>query len=354
MKETSTNFDKFKEDDSNDFEVIINDRQVFCPGEKITGAVKLGTSKAMNPRSIVVKLCGQAFVRWTESNQFDSIEYINCETYLNDNRTILECDKNGKLEGLTPGDNAELPFCFVLPPSHLPSSFNHGWRNKDFAVLRYWVHAYIILNSGETLTAARDFYLKETMELNKGQHLLEPQKMSASKDVCWWCFKTGPVILQMEISRVGYYPGEDVVIRANVDATSSYVSTGKVEVQLLQRVTYIANSDYVEKLWPKSDNDNSLEREHWSLEQTILLSESIGSRRQMNWDNVRLQIPKAIVPSISCSACIQLSYFVQCKVNLRSVSDHCTIRMPIVVVWKPRVKTDCTQNVTGDELKVTE
>ena len=98
MKETSTNFDKFKEDDSNDFEVIINDRQVFCPGEKITGAVKLGTSKAMNPRSIVVKLCGQAFVRWTESNQFDSIEYINCETYLNDNRTVLECDKNGKLD----------------------------------------------------------------------------------------------------------------------------------------------------------------------------------------------------------------------------------------------------------------
>lgn len=339
-----------KDEDLKDCQVVINERQVFFPGEKITGAVKVHTSRLIYASSISVKICGQAYVRWSESHQFDTNEYINCENYINESRTLLECNENNvQGERLPPGDN-DFPFSFLIPASHVPSSFNHGWYKKDYAVIRYWVRACISFDDGEEITVAREFYVKETMDLTTAVHLKEPQKMSADEYVCWWCFKTGPVILHLETNCAGYYPGEDIVITVGVDTTLSSVSTGKVEAELVQRVNYVANSDYSDKSYSKSGGENSLEREHWNTEKNLLLSASVGSRRQMNWGNVRLKIPKAIVPSISCSKCVQLSYFVQLKVYLR-LSEDCIIRMPIIIVSKPRVNSSKnSQNVTDDKL----
>lgn len=339
------NFDE--DDDSKDCEVVINERQVFCPGEKLTGAVKFHTSKVMYAKRINLKICGQAYVRWTESNQFETNEYINCENYVNESKTLLECEVNDQLQRLVPGDN-EFPFSFVLPPSHLPSSFNHGWHKKHYAAIRYWVRAYISFGDGEKCTVAREFYLKEALDLSKALHLQEPLKMSVNEFVCWCCFKTGPVILHMEINRAAYYPGDDIIITATIDTTLSSVSTGKVEAQLLQRVNYYANSDYVDKSYSKSD-ETPLQREHWNMERNLLLSASVDSRRQMNWDNVRLKVPRAFIPSISCSKCIELSYYVQLRVHLR-LSDDCLIRMPIVIVCKPRFNpTEGSVDVTDDD-----
>ena len=332
------------------FQVIINDRQVFQPGEKLTGVVQLSTTKVLHARRLFVKICGQAYVKWTESRQLETTEFVNCENYLNDSRVLLEFGvNNNDFETLLPGNN-QFPFNFVIPPSHLPSSFYHGWLKKDYAAIRYWISASICLSNNEELTVTQEFYLKETADLTKASHLQEPKTVSAEEYITWCCFKTGPVTTNMEINRSAYHPGDDILITVSINSALSSFNTGKVELQLVQRVNYVANSDYTADICSGTSHEDILEREHWSMEKNLLLSESVASRREINWDNVRLKIPKAIVPTISCSKCIQLSYFVQLRVSFRVTTEDCIIRIPITIICKPRDNSfHETRTESGDE-----
>lgn len=326
---------KTKHESLEEFQVIINDRQVFHPGEKLTGVVHVCGTKVLHVRRLFVKICGQAYVKWTQSQHLQSTEFVNCENYLNDSIILLEFTLNNDFESLLPGDN-RFPFSFVIPSSHLPSSFYHGWHKKDYAAIRYWISAGIILNNNEEYTVTKEFYLKETADLTQPSHLQDPKTVSAEKYIDWCCFKTGPITMKLEIARSAYHPEDDILITASIinSALSSF-NTGKVEVQLVQRIKYIANSDYTADITSASTNVDGLEREQWSTEKNILLSPRTPSRRTINWDNVRLKIPKAIVPTISCSKCIQLSYFVQLRVSFR-VPEDCIIRIPIIIICKPR------------------
>lgn len=327
--------DVLKHDSLEDFHVIINDRQVFYPGEKIKGAVKLSSTKVLHARKLFVKICGQAYVKWTESKQLEPTEFVNCENYLNENRVLLESGVNdNEFETLLPGNN-EFPYTFVIPPCHLPSSFYHGWHEKDYAVIRYWISASLCLNNNDQFTVTREFYLKEATDLSKTLDLQEPQTVSAEDYIAWCCFKSGPVRTNMEINRSAYHPGEEILITTSINNTLSLFNTGQVEVQLVQRVDYIANCDYT---GGNISREDSLQKEHWSTEKNLLLSASVASRRKINWDNVRLKIPKAIVPTISCSKCIQLSYFIQLRVSFR-LPEECILRIPIIVICKPRQKS---------------
>ena len=331
-----------------EFQIIINDHQVFHPGEKLTGFVQLCGTKVLYVRRLFVKICGQAYVKWTQSYHLESTEFVNCENYLNDSRVLPEFTlNNDDFESLLPGDN-RFPFSFVIPSSHLPSSFYHGWHKKDYAAIRYWISACIILNNNEEYTVTQEFYLKETADLTELSHLQDPETVSAEKYIDWCCFKTGPITMNMEIARSAYHPEDDILITASIINTAlSSFNTGKVEVQLVQRTKYIANSDYTANITNETVNVDALEREQWSTEKNILLSPSIPSRRTINWDNVRLKIPKAIVPTISCSKCIQLSYFVQLRVSFRVLED-CIIRIPIIIICKPR--PNCFQDAeSGNE-----
>ncbi|XP_028405560.1 arrestin domain-containing protein 3-like [Dendronephthya gigantea] len=321
------------------FHIAINDRQVFHPGETLTGVVQLFTTKVLYARRLFVKISGQAYVKWTESCQvLDTTEFVNCENYLNDNRVLFESAVNNDFETLLPC-NHQFPFSFIIQPSHLPSSFYHGWHKKDYAAIRYWITATIILSNDEELTETQVFYLKETADLTEALHLHEPKAVSTEQYVNWCCFKTGPVRINLEINRSAYHPGDDILITAGINSAQSSFNTGKVEVQLIQMVKYIANHDYTGLGSSRKTNQESLERQHWSTEKNLLLSASVVSRRQINWDNVRLRIPKAIVPTISCSKCVQLSYFVQLRISFRGREPDCILRIPIMIMCKPRPET---------------
>ena len=317
------------------FQVTINDRQVFHPGEKLTGVVQLFTTKVLYARRLFVKICGQAYVKWTEPCQvLETTEFVNCESYLNENRVLLASTAND-FETLLPF-NHQFPFSFVIQPSHLPSSFYHGWHKKDYAAIRYWITATIILSNDEELTETQEFYLKETADLDEALHLHEPKTVSTEQYVNWCCFKTGPVRINLEINRSAYHPGDNIFITAGINSVQSSFNTGKVEIQLIQMVKYIANHDYTGVGTSKQE---SLERQHWSTEKNLLLAESVASRREINWDNVRLRLPKAIVPTISCSKCVQLSYFVQLRISFRGREPDCIVRIPITIICKPRPKS---------------
>ena len=324
-----------KHESLGEFQVIIHDRQVFQPGEKLTGVVQLSATKVVYVKRLFVKICGQAYVKWTESRQFETMEFVNCENYLNESRVLSESTGDDDFETVLPGNN-KIPFHFVIPASHLPSSYYHGWDKKNYAAIRYWISASICISNNEELTVTQEFYLKEIADLAESSYLLEPKTMSAEEYIVWCCFKTGPVKTNMEINRSAYHPGDDILITANIKSGLSSCKTGKVEVQLVQRVNYIANSDYTRDLCSGMSQVDSLEREHWNKEKNLLLSSSVPSGREINWTNIRLKIPKAIVPSISCSKCIQLSYFVQLRVSFRGFPEDCIIRIPIIIICKPR------------------
>ena len=324
-----------KHESLEEFQVIINDHQVFHPGEKLTGVVQLCGTKVLYVRRLFVKICGQAYVKWTESHHLESKEIVNCENYLNNSLVLLECtENNDDFESLLPGNN-QFPFGFVIPSSHLPSSFHHGWHKKDYAAIRYWISAGVVLNNNEEYTVTQQFYLKETADLTGLSHFQGPKTVSAEKYIDWCCFKTGPITMSMEVTRSVYHPGDDILITASlINNTLSSFNTGKVEVQLVQAIKYIGNSDYTPNITSATTND--FEREELSTEKNILLSPRISSRRTTNWNNIRLKIPKVVVPTISCSKCIQLSYFVQLRVSFR-VPEDCIVRIPIIIICKPRV-----------------
>jgi hypothetical protein len=324
-----------KRESLDNFQVIIHDRQVFHPGEKLTGVVQLSASKVVNVKRLFVKICGQAYVKWTESRQFESTEFVNCENYLNDSRVLSDSTGNNDFETLLPGSN-QFPFHFVIPASHLPSSYYHGWDKKNYAVIRYWISASICLINDEEVTVSQEFYLKEIADLTHVACLQEPQTMSTEEYISWCCFKAGSVTTNMEINRSAYHPEDDILITANIKSALSSCKTRKVEVQLMQRVNFIADSGYTRDLCSKMSEVNSLEKEHWNTEKSLLLSSSVTSRREINWSNVRLKIPKATIPTISCSKCIQLSYFVQLRVSFRAIPEDCIIRIPIIIICKPR------------------
>ena len=327
------------------FQVIINDHQVFHPGEKLTGAVQLTATKVLYVTRLFVKICGQAYVKWTKLAQLKTTEFANCENYLNDSKVLLDVTVNSDdFETLLPGNN-QFPFSFVIPPSHLPSSFYHGWRINDYAAIRYWVIATMCLSNNEELTATQTFYLKETADLTEESYLYDPKTVSAEEYITWCCFKTGPIVTKLEINHSAYHPGDDILFTVIINNVRNLLKAGKVEVQLMHRINFIANSDYTYGLTATSNQ--SFEREHWSIEKNVLLSTSVASRRKICWENVRLKIPKAILPTISNSKCIQLSYFVRLTISSDSI-----IRIPIIIFCKPRKKSiKKIETESGDEDK---
>uniref|UniRef100_A0A673FR02 Si:dkey-172m14.2 n=1 Tax=Sinocyclocheilus rhinocerous TaxID=307959 RepID=A0A673FR02_9TELE len=117
----------------------INESNIYTSRDNVEGRVILEVTKEIKVDSFVVKLTGDAKVRWTEKSGDDERTYRDHERYFKLKQYFIqESSKKGDIvygSVIRPGRHIFL-FRFQLPQQNMPPSFTyiHGWVKYVFMV----------------------------------------------------------------------------------------------------------------------------------------------------------------------------------------------------------------------------
>ena len=100
-------------------------------------------------------------------------------------------------------------------------------------------------------TATRIFFVKADLDLNQVDDVKQSATITRSKNFC--CFfgcLWGPLTLSLHIPRLGYIPGEDIPVSAEIENLSNQIMKNTT-VRLLQVFEVSGYVDPKQKRWPK-------------------------------------------------------------------------------------------------------
>ncbi|XP_061529154.1 arrestin domain-containing protein 1a [Phycodurus eques] len=204
------------------FDIVFDNRkEVYSPGESISGTVTVTVGQKLPCKAIKVNCNGFCGI----TNKVNETTWAVEEQYFNN--TISVADKGTLKQG-----NHTFPFKFLIPGS-APSSFE-----GNYGRIVYRIRAFI-----ETPRFTKDystekaFYLLDPLNLNKIPDIWGPCSSSVIQEFSYLLLKTGTVILKAQIDKKGYTPGQIIHLSATVHNKSER-STGNINASLMQRVTY--------------------------------------------------------------------------------------------------------------------
>eukprot|EP00118_Oscarella_pearsei_P017585 m.175370 g.175370 ORF g.175370 m.175370 type:complete len:464 (+) comp39127_c0_seq2:268-1659(+) len=296
--------------------VFANNQNAFYPGQVISGTVVLELDEPVTARAVRLLLNGQAYVHWSEQHgsgdHRHTVHYSDRETYMNHSITLW-----GKQEGDRSADNPELPvgmhsFAFSFPlPTNIPSSFETYSGH-----IRYWVTGQVDRPWKFDFKSKRPFTVIEYIDINR-QDLLIPMRSETQKHLCCLCCKSGPISLSASIDRVGYCPGESVIISADAENQSNRELKG-IRAQLIASVTLFAHGH----------------RHYHRQVVAELQGERLMPHGTSQWTNKAFPLPPT-APSIKSCRILDLTHYIQvCVVIPRGI--NLKIHFPILLGTVPR------------------
>lgn len=143
-----------------------------------------------------------------------------------------------------------------------------------------------------TFKCKRPFTVIEYIDINDPA-LLVPMRSENDKMLCCLCCESGPLTLHASLDRVGYCPGESVIISASAENLTNRVVRG-VRAQLIAATTRNA-------------------RGHTNTARRVvceMLGEPIAVGATGKWENRSFPIPP-VPPSIKTCRIIDHSYYIQ-------------------------------------------
>ncbi|KAK6993688.1 arrestin domain-containing protein 3 [Biomphalaria glabrata] len=210
---------------------ITRDRDVYRPGENISGQVTLVVEGDVKARSVNIFCCGMALTKWRGAFQ-RSYESDNCSKEIYVNLVIRKAVQN-----LTSG-NHQYVYNFNLPSQGLPSSFE-----GHYGSIRYFLRVEV---DKPFPSINNHFYSSFTVLAHLDANLPVYKKV-ASASVKKQLSKVlglgnaGNLYLSASIDRNGYCPGEVILINMEARNESSK-DCGAVKASLVQYVHYKASS----------------------------------------------------------------------------------------------------------------
>ncbi|XP_078363601.1 arrestin domain-containing protein 4-like isoform X2 [Oculina patagonica] len=301
--------------------VLAENKQVFQPGETISGTLLLNTNKEIKLRSVRVELHGLGEVRI----RVHKFTYERKETYLDDH-SILLGERPSRCRGdikLQPGDY-KFPFQFLLPPRGLPTSFKDEYgENGEYGSVSYQLKA-VVERSGwkSNLYTYSSLLILERVEI-RDFRCLEPCVKREDRMLGWRCCPTGQLYVKARINRRAYCPGQQVKISGNISNESGRQVVG-TEVQLVQTVLFKANYN-----------------------STRMVSETIyvdkNERRLGPGEETSVEFDPFVIPSVHPTTwgygCIDISYKIRFIVRVVKAFDT-NITFPVVITTVPPSSVD--------------
>uniref|UniRef100_A0A3B4AJ87 Arrestin C-terminal-like domain-containing protein n=1 Tax=Periophthalmus magnuspinnatus TaxID=409849 RepID=A0A3B4AJ87_9GOBI len=171
----------------------INQSNVFCSGDYITGQVSLELTKGTKVNALSVKLKGEASVLWTEENGKNTDTYKSKEKYFSIEQFLIQRD-NGN--NLVAQGSTVYPFTFQIPAQDLPQSFNGTWGK-----IKYTLEANL----------ARPMRLDS--KARAPQHGVTDKKLNF--------FNSGYVTMDVKIDKTGFHQGEGIKVVTSIHNKST-------------------------------------------------------------------------------------------------------------------------------------
>ena len=292
-----------------DFQLRLNSPPggIYFPGMTVTGTLLVVTDKPKNYRSIQVTLHGFAEVVWTEEGGYNNTRihiYSSSEDFIETSVTVWGEGASSGRRKLPAGIN-HFHFSFQLVGDNLPSSY----RDK-VGEIKYIVEARKV-NTGfrnKDHTCHSEIMFKGWIDVNRPE-LRNPESIEEQETLCCWCCESEPIIIRVNIPRVGYYiqQGNSIPVTVSVENRTDQRIEGET-LTLCKKVIY------------KASNNTRYKRN--DLDRIQSLSIPAQSTRETQH---LLSIPSSTPPSIMNCKIIRLRYYV----NIRAVSR--TIKIPVVL-----------------------
>lgn len=292
----------------------IDEQYQYQPGEIVRGHLDVTLTRPLTIRTISISVYGQGAVA-CEDRELGSLHAH--EEYINASKQI----SHGS-EHYNKGQH-RFPFDYLLP-NNLPSSFIGKYGSVTY-VLKAVIHGE---RPGETSITSEPFLvLRRTMlpeQCNK------TVGTSAQKRV-WAMCDSGKLKVSVELNKVGFCPGEDIFISAQIGNKTPLKVTA-VQASLIMDSVYHAKQQKI----PFHQIVNK-RRDMYELES--------GEGRR--WQNVRLTVPPYI-PESGLENCdiIGISYKFQFRVELLGGKE---VRMELpVLVGTHHMGLDIPENAKLD------
>uniref|UniRef100_A0A8D3BRM7 Arrestin C-terminal-like domain-containing protein n=1 Tax=Scophthalmus maximus TaxID=52904 RepID=A0A8D3BRM7_SCOMX len=219
----------------------LNEHGTFSEGDTITGQVTLVLLKQTSVQSLVVKVKGDADVRWTRKNGDHKRTYSAHRRYFKLKQFLIPADSKGMrytrccytvliiTQTPVPQGKHVYKFSFNIPPRSMPSSFR-GCHGKivyklEAALARSW-------RMDRTVDKEINFVSKAFPNL---QSLMSRQVGTVNKEM--GLFSKGHVQMDVSVDRRAYAP---VLIVAQINNSSSSDVTPKLS--LIKEVLYRADT----------------------------------------------------------------------------------------------------------------
>lgn len=289
--------------------VLAENRQVFQPGETISGALLLNTDKEINLRGVRVELHGLGHVRIRSGK----VTYERKETYLSFQSILLGRGpfQGGSDVNLQPG-NYNFPFQFPLPPHSLPTSFE-----GDYGSVRYWLNAVADRPWRSNFQTHSPLFIVERVQINDPA-FLEPSMQRKDRMLGWPCCPSGQLYANARIDRLAYCPGQEVKISGNISNESGKQVLGS-EVQLVQRVIFKA---------PQGTTRTCTEKVYVVKNERGVAP---GEETSVEFDS--FVIP-SVQPTTKGFSCIEISYEIRFIVRVAKAFNT-DITFPVVITTVP-------------------
>ena len=292
----------------------IDEQYQYQPGEIVRGHLDVTLTRPLTIRTISISVYGQGAVA-CEDRELGSLHAH--EEYINASKQI----SHGS-EHYNKGQH-RFPFDYLLP-NNLPSSFIGKYGSVTY-VLKAVIHGE---RPGETSITSEPFLvLRRTMlpeQCNK------TVGTTAQKRV-WAMCDSGKLKVSVELNKVGFCPGEDIFISAQIGNKTPLKVTA-VQASLIMDSVYHAKQQKI----PFHQIVNK-RRDMYELES--------GEGRR--WQNVRLTVPPYI-PESGLENCdiIGISYKFQFRVELLGGKE---VRMELpVLVGTHHMGLDIPENAKLD------
>ncbi|KAM6965365.1 arrestin domain-containing protein 1a [Aplochiton taeniatus] len=272
--------------------VLTNNKDVYRPGESISGTIKMTALQPLLCKEIKVNCNGFSGV----TSKINDTAWTDEEQYFNS--TISVADQGT----LKPGDHS-FPFKFIIPDS-APTSFEGNYGN-----ITYRVRAFIDTpRFSKDYKVEKPFYLLRLLNLNEVPDILGPRCSAVTQKFTYMLMKTGTVELKAQSELRGYTPGQIINITADINNDSGK-NTGAVVASLIQRVTYQTKKPTIDL-------------------RTIAEVEGAGLKagRQIEWKE-KIIVPPLPQSHIAESGLINIEYYIQVRLK----SPEVVLTLPIYI-----------------------
>jgi len=281
-----------------------NPTQVFYPGQTITGKISVSvTQEATTINGIFLQLKGWANVWFTKRYGQTTVPFFASETYFDINIPIY--NQNRDPSDLSVGQH-EYRFAYILPHG-IPCSYDstHG-------KVRYYMKAVVERSWKTNYTCKLPFCVNNIVDLNTIQAAELPTDGTKSKTLGVPPFNSKPITGKVWLDRVGYVPGESILVNARAD-NQSKSRMRDCRIRLVEIAEYYASG-----------------QKHISTR--ILNQVSHGPfDKLMEWDRVPIMVPPVAPSGLPFCSIITIGYRIQLIVDPRALSVNLTTSVNVII-----------------------